>query len=157
MTIGPAPMIKMLLRSLRFGIAHQLGEAVEEVTDVVRPRARLGMPLEAERRPVGPRQSLEGTVEEGDMRRPQVRLKRRRIDGEAVVLAGDHDLPAVEVLHRVVRAVVAELYLERLRARREAHQLVPEADAEHRRLGRVEDLADRLDGVVAGLGIAGSV
>src|SRR6185503_19080936 len=39
----------------------------------------------------------------------------------------------------------------------EAHQLVAEADAEYRDLGRVEDLADRLDRVIARLGIAGAV
>src|SRR5258706_15932013 len=130
MTIGPAPMIRMLLRSLRFGIGHQFREAVEQVTDVVRPRARLRVPLEAERRTIGARQSLEGAVEEGHVRGPEVCPQRRRIYGKTVVLAGDHHLPGIEVFHRMVRAMVAELHLERLRTRRKAHQLVAEADAE---------------------------
>jgi hypothetical protein len=74
-----------------------------------------------------------------------------RIDREAVVLARDHDAPVSRSLTGMVRAVVAEFHLQRLRARREAHQLVPEADAEHRDLRRVEQLADRLDRVVARL------
>jgi hypothetical protein len=54
------------------------------------------------------------------------------IDGEAMVLAGDQHLAGVEVLHRMVGAVVAELHLHGLAAGSQAHQLVAEADAEHR-------------------------
>src|SRR5687768_13168805 len=117
----------------------------------MRPRARLRMPLETEGRPIRAGQPLEGTVEERNVRRPQGRGYGSRIYGEAVVLARNHHLPRVEVLHRVVGAVVAELHLHRLRAGGEAHQLVAEADAEDGNAGGVEDLADRLDGVVAGL------
>src|ERR1051326_5513803 len=112
MTIGPAPMIRIDLMSLRLGIAHQLREAVEQVADVVRSRTRFRVPLETERRAIGARQSLEGTVEERYMRRPQVAAQGRRVYGEAVVLARDDDLAGVEVLDRVVRAVVPELHLQ---------------------------------------------
>src|SRR3954470_3495403 len=131
MTIGPAPMIRMLFMSVRFGIAHQLGKAIEQISDVARSRTRLRVPLKAERRPIGPRETLEGTVEERNMRRPQSIGNRSRIDGETVVLASDHNLAGVEVLHRMVGAVVAELHLHRLRARGEAHQLVAQADAKY--------------------------
>src|SRR5688572_14855702 len=107
------------------------------------------MPLKTERCSISAGQPLEGTVEERDVRRPQVLRKRGGIDGKTMVLAGDHHLSGIEIFHRMVRAVVAELHLERLRARGEAHELVPETDAEHRDLRRVEDLADRLDCVVA--------
>src|SRR5690242_15766391 len=150
-------MMRIDLRSLRFGIGHQFREAVEEVTDVMRSGARLRMPLEAERGPIGAREALEGTVEERYMRRPQIRAQRRWIDREAVVLAGDDDLAAVEILQRVVGAVVAELHLQSLRARGEAHQLVAEADAEDGQTRRVEDLADRFDRIVARLRVAGPV
>src|SRR5687767_563437 len=129
MTIGPAPMMRMLLRSLRFGIAHQLREAVEEVTYVVRPGARLRMPLEAKRRPIGPRQALQGTVEEGHVRRLQIRADGRGIDGKPVVLAGDHHLAALQVLDRMVRAMVAKLHLEGPRAGGEPR-------SEERRVGK---------------------
>ena len=93
-------------------------------------------------------------VEQRDVRRRAVRGQRRRIHGEAVVLAGDHHAAGVEILHRMVGAVVAELHLHGLRAGGEAQQLVAEADAEHRHAACVEDLADRLDRVVARLRIA---
>src|SRR5262245_16256529 len=115
------------------------------------------MPLKAKRRPIGARQSLEGAVEERHMGRSQVTSNTRWVDGKTVVLAGDHHAPGVEVLYRMVRAVVAELHLERPRARGEPHELVAEANAEHRDAGRVQDLADRLDGVVARLRVAGPV
>src|SRR5438105_4422007 len=107
------------------------------------------MPLEAEGWTISPRQALEGTVEERDMGRAQVPPDGGRIDGEAVVLAGDHHLPGVEVFHRMVGAVMAELHLQRLRARGKPHELVAKADAEDGDAGGVEDLADRFDGVVA--------
>src|SRR3954454_16982581 len=95
MTIGPAPMMRMLLRSLRLGIAHQLGEAVEEIADVVRPGARLRVALEAERRAVGAGEALQRAIEERDVRRPQMGGHARRVVGEAVVLAGGEALARV--------------------------------------------------------------
>src|SRR6185503_12701351 len=161
MTIGPAPMMRMDLRSVRLGIRgllfllfHHLGEAVEEITDVVRTRTRLRVPLKTKRWSIRARQALEGTVEERHVCRTQVARDRSGVDGEAVILAGDDDAPRVEVLHRMVRAVMPELHLHGLRARGEPHELVAEADAEHGQPRRVEDLADRLDRVVAGLRVA---
>src|SRR5437879_8895867 len=159
MTIGPAPMMSTLLMSVRLGIAallHHLREAVEEVADVVRPGARLGMPLEAECRPVGAREALQAAVEQRYVRGLEVRRKRGRVDREAVVLAGDDDRAAVQVLHRVVRPVMPELHLHGRRARAEPHELVAEADPESRNPG-VDDLAYRVDGVVAGFRVARTV
>src|SRR5258706_14460332 len=119
MTIAPAPMISTLLMSVRLGtpaLLHQLREAIEEIPNVVRSRARFGMPLEAERRPVGAGKALEAAVEERNMGRPQDRRERIRVDRKAVILAGDHHGSAFQVLHRVVCAVVAELHLQGLRA-----------------------------------------
>src|SRR3954451_15652373 len=132
MTIGPAPMMRMLFRSLRFGIAHQRGKAVEQITDIVRPGASFGMALEAEGWAIGSCDPLKGTVEERDVRRPQVGAQGCRVDGEAMVLAGNPHLAGIQILHRVVGAVVPELHLKGLRARSEAHELVTEADAEDR-------------------------
>src|SRR4051812_28631963 len=100
------------------------------------------MPLETECRPVGPRHALEGTVEERDVRRPKVVLYRRGIDGEAMVQARDDHAAGVEILHRMVRAVVAEFHLQRLSPRCEAHELVAEANAENRQGSGVEQLAN---------------
>src|SRR5262245_63605915 len=116
MSIGPAPMIRVHLMSVRFGIAalfllHQRGESIEEIPDVVRPGARFRMALEAERRPVGARETLEAAVEQRYVRRAERRGQARRVDRETVVLARDHDLAGVEILHRMVRPVMAELHL----------------------------------------------
>src|SRR4051812_47196389 len=104
-------MTRMLSMSLRLGMSgrvaalavllHHVGEAVEQVADVVRPGARFRMALEAERGTVGAREALQAAVEERHVRRPEILRQRRRIDGEAVVLAGDRDEPRIEVLHRV--------------------------------------------------------
>src|SRR5882672_5441790 len=135
MTIGPAPMMRTLLMSVRLGmlaLLHQLRETIEQIAHVMRPGARLGMPLEAERRAVGTGQTLKAAVEERNVRRSQVFRKRAGVDRKAVVLAGDDDRPVVQILHRMVGAVMPELHLQRLCARSEAHELVPQADSERR-------------------------
>src|SRR5260221_17342 len=152
MPIAPAPMMSTLLMSVRLGtlaLVHQSCEAIEEITDVVRPRARFGMPLETERRPVGARETLQAAVEQRHVRRLQIRRKRVRIDGEAVVLAGNDDRSARQILHRVVGAVMPELHFHGLRAGGKAHELVAEAEAERRSPG-AEDFADRTGRVGAG-------
>src|SRR5438874_1859560 len=156
MTIGPAPMMSTLLMSVRLGtpaLLHHPCEAIEEISDVVRPGARFGMPLEAERRTVGASETLQAAVEERNMGGLEVRREGVRVDREAVVLAGDDHRPALQIFHRVVGAVMAELHLDGLRARGEPHELVAEADPEGRNPG-VDDLADRAYGIVAGLRIA---
>src|SRR5712664_1358181 len=148
MTMGPAPMMSTLLTSVRLGtrsLLHQLCETIEEVPDVVRPGARFGMPLEAERRPIGACEALQAAVEERNVGGLEVRRERVRVDCEAVVLAGDDHRPGLQILHRVVGAVMAELHLDRLRAGGEPHELVTEADPESRNPG-VDDLADCVDG-----------
>src|SRR5256885_13746805 len=159
MTIGPAPMISTLLMSVRLGTAallHHRCEAVEEIADVVRPGACLGVSLEAERRPVGARETLEASVEERYVGGLEVRRERVRIDREAVILAGDDDRSLLQILHRVVRAMMPELHLHGPRPGCEPHELVAEADPESRNTG-VDDLPDGAYGVVAGLGVARTV
>src|SRR5258708_12728555 len=97
MTIGPAPMISTLLRSVRLGtlaLVHQLCEAVEEIPDVVRPGARFGMPLETERRPVGAREALQAASEPRHARRLQIARKRAPLYTKPSLLpANDHPSP----------------------------------------------------------------
>src|SRR6266705_263586 len=159
MTMGPAPMMRTLLMSVRLGtpaLLHQLCEAIEEIPDVVRPGARFGMPLKAKRRSIGACESLQAAVEERNVGGLEVRRKRVRVDREAVVLAGDDDRSALQILHRRVGAVMPELHLQGFRARGKTHELVAEADPESRNPG-VDDFADRADCVVAGLRVARTV
>ena len=78
------------------------------------------------------------------MGRTYVRRQRRLVNRETVILAGDHDLPAGQVLNRMVRTVVPKLHLCRLRARSEPKQLVPETDSKHRNTFG-QEFADRLE------------
>ena len=87
---------------------------------------------------------------------PQIGRQRLLVDREAVVLAGDAHATGVQVLHRMIRAVVAELHLEGLRPAGQRHDLVPQADAEGRIAG-FHQLARGGDRVIAGLRVAGSV
>ena len=61
-----------------------------------------------------------------------IRRQAVAIDGEAVIHRGDLDLAGGEVLHRMVRAVMALMHLARGAAEREPQHLMAEADAEHR-------------------------
>ena len=65
-------------------------------------------------------------------------------------------LPVVELLHRMVRAAMAELQLERLAAHRQTENLMPEADAEDRHAGRDQRLRV-LDRICQRRRIAGAV
>src|SRR5579883_2449957 len=124
MMIGPAPMMRMLLMSVRFGMSagsrlsarlllglseltlqppqHQMIEALEERLQIMRARARLRMALEAECRPIVEGEALQRAVEERAVRRAHIRGQSGLIDREAVVLAGDEHAPGIEVLHRMI-------------------------------------------------------
>src|SRR5580700_8989734 len=119
----------------------------------MRTGTRLRMSLEAESRPIGPADALQGAVEERSMRRSQGVGQRRFIDGEAMVLAGDQHTARIDLEHRMIRTVMAELHFDGLRAAGEPEQLMPQANAKHRDVG-LQEFGDRLDSVVAGLRIA---
>jgi hypothetical protein len=85
------------------------------------------------------------------VRQLHVLRQRLRVDREGVVLRGDLDAAGDEVAHRVVRAVVAEGHLVRLRAEDDREDLVAEADAEDRALA--DQVRERVD---RGLTAAGS-
>jgi hypothetical protein len=77
------------------------------------------------------------------VRAQQVRRQRIGIHRKAMVLAGDQDLSGLQILDRVVGAVVAELHLHRPGAGRQRQQLVAQADTERsaRRLARISRMA----------------
>ena len=128
---------------------HHLDEPPEQIVAVARARARLGMVLHGKRRPIGAGQPLVRAVEQRHMRHLRSRRQRLRIDGKAVVLAGDLHLAGRQILHRLVGAAMAALHLVGLRPQRQRQQLVAEADAEHRHAG-IQHAADRRHRVFAG-------
>ena len=60
-----------------------------------------------------------------------------------MILRGDFHLAGSEVLYRLVGAAMTEFELEGLATQRQAHHLVPQADAEHRLFS--QQLAHRFD------------
>src|SRR3546814_15558520 len=80
---------------------------------IMRPRAGLGVPLEAERGGVAEFDALQRAVEQRAMGGADVAGKARFVHGKTVILTGYHHPPGIQVDHRVVGAVVAELHLQR--------------------------------------------
>src|SRR3990167_5515848 len=155
MMIGPAPMIRMLLMSVRLGMLfglHQFDEAVKEVGNIVWPWRRFWVTLETERGLVGAGQTLQGAIKQADVGGTQVGRQSLLVDGKAMVLTGDGDPATVEVLDRMVGAVVAKLHLEGLGTGGQRHDLMPKANAEDWDAG-LNQLTGRRDGIVARLGI----
>ena len=128
----------------------------------MRPGRCLGVVLHRERRPVQAPQTLDDAVVEVDVAHLDPSVLRLRlavggcVDREAVVVAGDGYPSGPPVLHRLVDAAVAELQLVSAEAERPAQDLVAETDAEDR-LSRVERSAHRVDRIVGGRRVTGSV
>ena len=61
-----------------------------------------------------------------------LRRQRLRVHGKPMVLRGDFHPARCQILHRLVRAAMAELQFERLPAKRLAQNLVPQANAKNR-------------------------
>ena len=122
----------------------------------MRPRRCFRVALKAEGGLVGALQALQGAVEQADVGGAQVGGKRRFIDGETVVLAGDADAACVQIFDRMVGTVVAELHLEGFGTAGQGHDLVAEANAEGGD-ACLNQLTRGSDGVVARLGVARAV
>jgi hypothetical protein len=112
------------------------------------------VPLEAEGGPVAALDALQGAVEQGAVRDLQAVRQLCIGNGEAVVLAGDEHAtrcagPAPGGWRRGDR-----ISFFRARAAGQGQQLVSQADTEQGNL-RVQEFADRIDGVVQGSGSPG--
>jgi len=91
--------------------------------------------------------ALDGAIVEVDVRHhAAVGFEAFLIDGKAVVLAGDFHAVRVEILHRLIRAAMAEFQFVRRRADGPAEKLMAEADAEDRDLAQNTD--DRFDRII---------
>src|SRR3569833_819097 len=97
MMIGPAPMIRMLLISVRLGIflllhhrlAHEPYEAIEQVGNIGRPRRRLQKALKTERRLIGARKTLQRTFKQRHKKNTTKSQQQLRIDRKTMVLRRD--------------------------------------------------------------------
>src|SRR5260370_21789708 len=78
MTMGPAPMIKILSRSVRLGIlVHQPDEPPEHVMTVLRPRAGFGVMLDRKHRLADYAQPFAPILPQPALRRPYPTLQPR--------------------------------------------------------------------------------
>src|SRR4029450_6194900 len=89
------------------------------------------------------------TVEQRDMRLLDISGQPVALDREAVIHRSDLDLRGGEVLHRVVRAVMALMHLRRGAAECEPKHLMTETYAENGKT-RSHELPDLGDGIDAG-------
>src|SRR5216683_1727407 len=120
MTIGPAPIIKMLSISVRLGmLVHQRDKPFEEVMAVLRAGARLRMVLNRKHRLADDPQTLIGLVEKRQMRGLDSSGQALGLDDEAVILAGDLDRSGQQILDRVIGAAMAARHLSRCAAERQ--------------------------------------
>jgi hypothetical protein len=117
---------------VRLFVLHHLDKAVEQVGDVV--RAPGWLPGGPERKKPARRCGRRPAVIHRTAKRawPQIGGQGIGIDRETVVLAGDQDLSGLEILDRVVGAVMAKLHLHRLAPGSQCQQLMAEADTEGR-------------------------
>lgn len=90
------------------------------------------------------------------MRGSDIRRQGRLLHREAMILTRNEDATGVEILHGMIRAVMAELHFDGFRTDREPQDLVTETDTKHRQV-RLQNPARGIDCVVTGLRIAGAV
>ena len=109
-------------------------EPVEDGERVERAGRALGVVLDRLDRQLAVAQPLDGAVVEVDLADPEADAAGQRLadDLDLVVLGRHLDQPQLEVLDRVVGAVVPEPQPRRVRARGAADDLVAEADPEQR-------------------------
>src|SRR5258706_8607482 len=156
--MGPAPMIRSDLMSVRLAtfLLHHADKPVEQITHLMRARAGLGVPLETECGFVGARDALAGAIEQGFMGDANIGRQRGFIDRETVILAGDIHLAGIDILYRVISAVMAEFHLDGPGTRRQAKQLMTEANSKYRQVFRNQFL-NGPNRLITGLGVAGAV
>ena len=141
---------------VRLIVLHHPNETVKQISNILRPRTGFRVTLEAERGYVGTADALQGAIEQRHMGGTQGIRQGSHIHREAVVLAGNDDALAVQILHRMIGPMVAELHLHGARAGRERQQLMTKTNPEGGDARR-SDLLDGADGVIARLRVARSV
>ena len=114
------------------------------------------MVLDTEERQFFVAHAFIGVVVEIDVRDFNVtRGKRFGIDAKAVILRGNFDFLREQVLHGMIRAVMAEFQFEGFAAECEAAELMAKADTENG--DATKKFLNIFDGVADGLGIAGAI
>ena len=137
-------------------LGHGIDETIKQGCHIVRAGTGLRVTLEAEGGFVRAFNTLQRAVEQRLVGGSQGRRQTGFIHGKTVVLAGDHHYAAIQILNRVVGAVVAVTHFQGLGTGCQRQQLMTQTDAEDRDIG-FQDVLDRLNGIVAGLRVTRAV
>lgn len=138
----------LLIRRERLAppFTDQVGKAAEEIVGILWAGRCLRVMLDRENGPAGDRQAAIAAVEQGNVGFLDTFRQRVAIDRETMVHGNYLDLAGGEILHRMVRAVMALMHLDGFRAECERQHLVTEADTKDRDF-RFKQLADHGHGV----------
>ena len=90
------------------------------------------VPLEPKGRYVGQFNTLQAAIKKRAVRGAHMARQAVLVHGKAVILARDVYAPVIEILYRMVGAVVAKLHLDGACAGRQRQQLVSQANPEYR-------------------------
>src|ERR1022692_824622 len=133
----------------------QFSKSPEQISRVMRAWRSFRMILHREKWHPYAAQSLDGVVVEIYVRQLGAAAHRISIDGESVILRSDFDSAGPQILDWMIRTMMAEVQFVGFTAKREAENLMAEADTENRFL--TEDAADGLVRVRQRGGIAGTI
>src|SRR5271157_3728992 len=116
MTMGPVPIIRIERMSVLLGTVlpavHEGRESGKQVSGIVRPGAGFGMVLHAEKPKIPVLQAFLRAVVQVHVGGSGASSRQRvHIDVESVILRGDGNFASVEILDRMVCAMVTELQL----------------------------------------------
>src|SRR4051812_41351825 len=127
-TRGPSPLGMTALSGSRFEFLHHLDEILKQIMRIMRSRRSLGVILHAEQWHVAMAQAFQRVVVQVDVRQFHLALRQRvRINGKVMVVGGDLDLAALQLLYRMIPTMVAEFKLEGFSAKRQAGELMSQA------------------------------
>src|SRR6476469_6289921 len=99
----------------------------------MRTRRGLGMILHAEQRQIPVPHAFERVVVQINVGQFDFTLRQRiGIDSEVVVVRRNLDLPRVQLLHRMVSAVMSKLQLKSFPTESDSSELMPQANSENR-------------------------
>src|SRR5690242_21212994 len=90
------------------------------------------------------------------MRNPGMRWQAIDVDRETMVLAGYHYSSAIEILHRMIGAMMSKFHFHRPRATGQPQQLMSHAYSENRNL-IVQQFSSGGYGVIARFGVARTI
>src|SRR5579862_7332872 len=99
---------------------------------IMRPRRGLRMILHAEQREIPMAQAFECLVVQVDMGQLNFAVGQRIwINGKIMVVRGDLDLPGLQLLYRMIAAMMSKFQLECFAAERNPRELMPKANPEN--------------------------